>query len=730
LENSAKTLLLVEDDTIIAMDEAQSLKKEGYDVIHAESGDKAIEIVRGGARSIDIVLMDVDLGSGMDGADAARVILKDHDIPIVFLSSHTEKDIVEKTKTIASYGYVVKNSGIAVLIASIKMAFKLHESHRKLEEKREALLEFEDRYRRLEKNIPGIVYQFELHSDGDFFFPYISSALRALFDVEPEDAMRDWTVLSRLIHPDDRGKFDVTVKESAEKLQPWREELRFVVNGEVRWYDCMSRPELQLNGDIIWDGIVLEITGRKRAEESLRESEDRFRRFVQSTTDYIYSMTIESGRPVATSHGPGCVTVTGYTSEEYDADPNLWYRMVYDEDKQAVTEHMATVLSGIEAMPIEHRILHKNGSIRWVRNTPVLVRDDLGHLVHYDGLISDITERRQIEQELRQSEERFRTLVEKSSEVIALYNSNNKPFYVSPTVSAVLGYTVEEYLRLDWHDLVHPDEHAGAEADKAAVDSNPGTTIHSITRFRHKDGTWRWIESTVRDFLAEKRIHAIVQNYRDITDRKRAEEALEKSLKDKDVLLKELQHRVKNNLNIISSLLGLETGKLSDDRSKQVFIDAQSRIRSMSTIYEQLYSSTELDKVDLDQYLKNLGNSLLKTYSTGTGLIVLTTTLANIQLDIKRAVPLGLIMNELMTNALKYAFPSGGRGEIRIDLKKSEHQIMLSLSDNGVGLPDGFNPDGAYSLGLRLVKLLTEQIDGTLSINSNKGTEVSVKFNL
>lgn len=156
---------------------------------------------------------------------------------------------------------------------------------------------------------------------------------------------------------------------------------------------------VEFKGKKILQGFFIDITERKQAEKALRESEDRFRRLVESVTDYIYSVKIESGRPIVTFHAPACVTVTGYTSEEYVADPDLWYRMVYQEDKQMVKDHTSKVLSGIEVLPIEHRIVHKNGSMRWVRNTPVLLRNDQGVLVAYDGLIADITELKEAEEE-------------------------------------------------------------------------------------------------------------------------------------------------------------------------------------------------------------------------------------------------------------------------------------------------------------------------------------------
>ncbi len=148
-----------------------------------------------------------------------------------------------------------------------------------------ACREITEKYRRFQANIPGMVYLFALHPDGSYSFPYVNSASRQLFDLEPEALMRDGTLLFGLIHPDDKARHEDSIRRSAETLQPWREELRGIVNGEVRWYECIARPELQINGDILWDGIMLEISERKRAEEALRESEAKYRRLHETMTD-------------------------------------------------------------------------------------------------------------------------------------------------------------------------------------------------------------------------------------------------------------------------------------------------------------------------------------------------------------------------------------------------------------------------------------------------------------
>ena len=167
----------------------------------------------------------------------------------------------------------------------------------------------------------------------------------------------------------------------------------------------MSSP-LKDAGGLIVAGIeaVREITGRKQVEQCLDESEKRYRLLVESITDYIYTVKVENGNPVSTIHGPGCLTVTGYSREEYYQDKDLWYRIIHGEDRDYVIERATQILSGQSVTPYEHRIIHKNGSIRWIRNTPVPRFDGEGNLIDYDGLITDITQLKQLEAQLRQAQ--------------------------------------------------------------------------------------------------------------------------------------------------------------------------------------------------------------------------------------------------------------------------------------------------------------------------------------
>jgi len=177
---------------------------------------------------------------------------------------------------------------------------------------------------------------------------------------------------------------------------------------------CERLAALERDRSVLVDRLRL-------AEESLRATEQRYERLAQATTDYIYTARVEDGRVVETRHGPGCVTVTGYCSEDYAVDSLLWYRMVVQDDRPAVEEQARRILAGEPVDAIEHRIVHRDGRVRWIRNTPVPHHDACGRLLGYDGLIQDVTERKVIEEALRESDERYRQLFDAGGDAIFVH---------------------------------------------------------------------------------------------------------------------------------------------------------------------------------------------------------------------------------------------------------------------------------------------------------------------
>jgi PAS domain S-box-containing protein len=256
-------------------------------------------------------------------------------------------------------------------------------------------------------------------------------------------------------------------------------------------------------------------------EQTPSESEKRYKRLLESVTDYIYTVKVEDGRVVATRHGAGCMAVTGYSPQEYEANPYLWYDMIHTEDRSAVLEQAARALAGEVVPPLEHRIIHKNGFIRWVKNTPVLQYDEANRFVGYDSLIADITERRQAEDALRESEARFRTLAETTAAAIFIFQDKLN-CYVNPATQAITGYSREELLSMNFWDVVHPDFRELIKKRGLARQRGEPVPSHYVVKILTKDGQERWLDFTggLIEFQGKP---AVLGTAFDVTERKRVE---------------------------------------------------------------------------------------------------------------------------------------------------------------------------------------------------------------
>ena len=211
--------------------------------------------------------------------------------------------------------------------------------------------------------------------------------------------------------------------------------------------------------------------------------------------------------------------------------------------------------------------------------------------------------------------------------------------------------------------------------------------------------------------------------------RRQAEEQLKASLAEKEALLKEIHHRVKNNLQIISSLLSLQADYLQDNQAIEIFKDSQNRIESMALIHEKLYQSKNLARIEISDYIQDLVTNLVCSYQGNSNTITFNINIEDILLSIDTAIPCGLIVNELVTNSLKHAFPSNETGEIRIDLHlNANNKLTLIVSDNGIGFTKNYDFQNTESLGLQLVNALTHQMEGTIELNVDGGTEIKITF--
>lgn len=446
---------------------------------------------------------------------------------------------------------------------------------------------------------------------------------------------------------------------------------------------------------------------------------------VGSSDDAIFGKDLDGN---LISWNKGAEEMFGYTEKEILGKP---VSIIVPPDQ--IVDYNNIIIQILAGKSIKHHDairMKKNGERIDVSLHISPMHDSYGIINGSSTIAHDISERKLMERNLKESEEKYREVFTNANDMISLNLMNEdglpgKFIDVNPVGIARYGYTYEEFLNLTPRDLVAPEERdkMPQNAKKLANDSYAEFELVHMS----KDGRRINVEINNHIFRLNNRKVAIAV-VRDITERTLMDIKLKKSLSEKEMLLKEIHHRVKNNLMIISSLLSLQSSYIKDKASKNIFIESQNRARSMALIHEKLYQSTDLKRINFGEYIRTLTNELFYTYSVGSGIIELKYLLEDIYLDINTAIPLGLIANELITNSLKYAFPDGNNGFIQVEFKKLDHEYLFKIKDNGVGLPDDLDFKNTESLGLQLVNNLTEQIDGEVELNVHNGTEFRIKF--
>ena len=394
-------------------------------------------------------------------------------------------------------------------------------------------------------------------------------------------------------------------------------------------------------------------------------------------------------------------------------------------DRDRLAEFFGEVNSIID-IPFSHGVL----TVMTTGNTRFSGRD-ITFVQELAEALSDGFRRMEDLQDLKLSEQRYRTLVETPNLVVMLIDTEGNFLYTSPQIETWLGYAPADF----YNDsslmmrLVHPEDQGALGSFMTTTNGTP--VLRDLEyRWSSTDGQYHWASGSLFPVYETegdaqiKRASMVQVVVQDITERKRAENLIKASLEEKEVLLKEIHHRVKNNLQIISSLLDLQSNNL-DEVARGIFEDSQNRINSMALIHEELYNSTDLARVDFETYASNLTETLIGTY--GAASVGLEIEVDALPLTLDKAIPMGLIINELVSNSLKYAFPEGGAGRIRISLKATdEESFALVVGDDGIGLPEDVQPQNPSTLGLRLVYTLAQQLRGKVELSREDGTYFTI----
>ncbi len=874
----SKTILIVEDEAIIAAVTAEIVRKFGFSVITANSGEAAFEIALSN-ENIDLILMDIDLGSGIDGPETARRILEKRTLPIVFLTSHSEKEYVDRVKEITRYGYIIKNSGDFVLRSSIDMAFELFEARKKTQER-------EERLQRAEM-ISGFG-SLELDLTKKFFAA--SEGARMIYGLGEEEL--DLATVQKLALPKYRPMLDAALKEHLTNGTPYdvEFEIKRPTDEKIIFIHSIAKYDAGRN---VLIGTIHDITKQKLAEDARNESNLKLMSLASNIPAFIAYVNADTLKyefvndAFERSFGIPREKIIGSHIKDIISEKNYQFALKYINEARAGNpssyENSFDLVSGKHWLSVNY--------------TPVI--DASGHVVSIVVLTYDITERKLAEEDGVRNESRLRKLIdilqrpsdtvqgfldyaldqailltESKIGYIYHYDEQRREFVlntwskevmaecsvVEPSTCYELDKTgiwgeavrqkrpiiINDYQSADPLKKGYPEGHVrlskfmtvpvfrGDEivgvvglankktdynetdilqislltdavwkvigqmrAEEALRESeekfrllytgmDQGLALHEIITdadgkpvdyvFLDINDSYTRLLGVTREMSIGKRIREVMpeveqywidifgrvaltgessyyENYlkttgkyystytycpkknhfavlvTDITDRKVAEEKIKTLLAEKELLLKEVHHRIKNNMNTVAGLMSLQLDTLKEPSAVAALKDARSRVVSMMLLYDKLYRSDDFKETSFKEYLSPLVDEIVDNFPNKE-IVKVEKNIEDFMIDPKRTYYLGILINELLTNIMKYAFTGRDNGLITISAMAFDNRAAIVVRDNGVGIPETLDIASSAGFGLQLVDMMTRQLHGAMKIERDAGTKFTLEFKL
>ncbi len=464
------------------------------------------------------------------------------------------------------------------------------------------------------------------------------------------------------------------------------------------------------NPSACWLGI--------RRNARVGQSEKRFQDLADSLPHLVW--TADAGGRV------DYFNIRGREFDGFNQQPDgtlQWNPVLHPEDLRRTIDAWRHAVETGRAYQIAHRILRSDKTYRWYLTRAEPVRDEQGRIVKWCGTSTDIDDQKRAEQALRQYD-----LLSAHIREIIFFIRREDMRILEANHAAVMeyGYSREELLSKTIDEL-RADRGLNYIKQQMAHADRKGILFESV--HRRKDGSLFNVEVSFQGAIING-VRTLVSVVRNITDRKQAEEQIRASLHEKEILLQEIHHRVKNNMQVIKSLLNLQAAAIQDDRLKEQFNESSNRVNAMAIVHEILYQSDSLARIDLHAYVNRLASGLFAMYRASVRGIRLSIKIQQVFLSMDEAVPCGLVINELISNSLKYAFPDHHSGEITIEAHaRDPEQIELHVSDNGIGLPQAIDLQRVSTLGLKMVRgLIESQLGGTIQIDRRQGTRFNIRF--
>ena len=351
----------------------------------------------------------------------------------------------------------------------------------------------------------------------------------------------------------------------------------------------------------------------------------------------------------------------------------------------------------------------------------VFVEPDLV-MVHTE----DITQKIETEQALKKSEYQLRTIINSVPALISYIDNNQVYQFVNEYYAKIFGQSVKEIEGSSVKELMGPNYKKANRLNKKALS---GHRVQDLVELEQNGDKTVLRAELIPDYNENDEVTGYFAIAVDITDLKNYEKKLQQKINEKEVLLQEVHHRVKNNLQLVTGLLKMQINRTTDEVTKTHLLESHTRIKSIALIYEEIYKHQNLEKINLNKYIKNLGHNLVRMYNTANIEIVVSTADEPVEIDADKAIPVGLITNELVGNAFKHAFSGRDSGNVTISVHNHHQTVSLSVKDNGIGISKS-DVDNKLSLGWKLVKKLIRQLKGTWTIDNKNGTNIKIFFDI
>jgi PAS domain S-box-containing protein len=736
----SQKIMIVEDEEPVARVVRAILEQLGHEVIYLMTkGEGVLEKVK--EQRPDLVIMDIMLKrGGTNGIEIARKIHQEFDIPVIFLTGLDDDKVFEMAKTAKPFGYVLKPFKYLELRAAVEMGLRNARAEAELKKHRNHLEELiTERTVELEKVNRELLAEITEHKNAkkalqssEVKYHRLHSTMREAFaSVSMDGQIKEYNELFSILtgySPEELQKLtyrDIT-HQRWHAMETEIIEQQVLVNGYSEVYEkeythkdgTVIPVELRtflLRDDTgapcgMW-AVIRDITKRMQAKEALRMSEENYRNFIDSADVMVIVGSLD-GKIVYTN--PLMSSKLGYSPEE------LGNMVLLDlhpaENRREAAEIIVKMINGeLNTCPLP--LLQKDGAI-----IPVETHAWLGKWSEKDcifGISKDLTK----EQEALQ---KFNKLFSRNPSLMAVNDQEDGTFTdINDAFLDTLGYSREEVVGKTSAELdlfIQPEEQLKAQKQLMTT----GKIVDCELKVKCKNG--KILDGIFYgEILESQGKKSFLTVMLDITERRQAEEKIKASLNEKEILLREIHHRVKNNLQAVSSLLSLQAGQFHEPKQKSAYNQLRNRIKSMALVHEKLYTSKDMAYIEFGDHIRSIVKELVLAY--GNDEMKVNVKADKITIDLEKAVPLSLILNELVTNALIHAFPGRNAGTLQITFRAAGNgNVELMVRDDGKGLPEDIDFGNMHTLGLALIDALVQQINGKMEISREKGTTFTIRF--